>query len=42
MSSTLENPYVDDLRYKEGLRCMRGGKEIDAAVDLFSSLAEDW
>ena len=41
-TSTLENPYAEDPRYKEGLRCVRGGEALDAAVDFFSSLAQEW
>ena len=41
MSAAFVNPYADDAGYKQGLRCMRVGVEIPAAIEFFVALCEE-
>ena len=41
MSTNAINPLFNDIRYKEGLKCMNSGL-YEEAIELLCSLSEEW
>ena len=41
MAEITPNPFVNDIRYKEGLKSMEKA-EYENAIEFFCSLAEEW
>ena len=41
MTTTASNPLLNDIRYKEGLKCMNSGM-YEEAIELLCSLSEEW
>jgi hypothetical protein len=41
MSTAASNPLLNDIRYKEGLKCMNSGM-YEEAIELLCSLSEEW